>query len=126
MFICIHVSNVAHKFAFQHNLMNVLFPFFQTPTKLNTKCLEKNFKTDVFLLYYLRDNFKALKILQKELFSIGCTVEFKFDEEEAVVRGDTESHPGGRPAEKADLQPPRSELHLLSCVQAKNDQNSTA
>ncbi|XP_030609404.1 protein mono-ADP-ribosyltransferase PARP14-like [Archocentrus centrarchus] len=75
-----------------------------TPTKVNTKCLEKIFKTEIFLLYYLRDNLKAFKNLQKQLFSLGCTVEFKFDEEEAVVISHTESHPGGCHAQKQEQQ----------------------
>ncbi|XP_037614203.1 protein mono-ADP-ribosyltransferase PARP14-like [Sebastes umbrosus] len=67
----------------------------QTFTKANKKGLEKIFQLEVFLLYFLRDNPRASKILQKQLSSIGCTVELDFDEEEAVVRGDIEKGPGG-------------------------------
>ncbi|XP_035531363.1 protein mono-ADP-ribosyltransferase PARP14-like [Morone saxatilis] len=66
----------------------------QTFTKTNTKGLEKIFRLDIFLLYYLRDNPRALKVLQKQLSVIGCTVEFDLDEEEAVVRGDVEKGSG--------------------------------
>ncbi|KAM6908970.1 uncharacterized protein FYW49_012838 [Xenentodon cancila] len=66
----------------------------QTSKKVNTKCLEKIFKLDIFLMYYLRDNPKAFKVLQKQLSSISCTVEFDFDEEEVVVRGDVDKKPG--------------------------------
>eukprot|EP00064_Thunnus_orientalis_P017206 superscaffoldBa00003594_g17286 len=75
--------------------------------KENTKGLEKIFKTDVFLLYYLRDNPKAFKVLEKQLSAIGCKVELNFDEEEAVVRGDIEKGPGGAlgsAAERWELQ----------------------
>ncbi|XP_044039273.1 protein mono-ADP-ribosyltransferase PARP14-like [Siniperca chuatsi] len=76
-------------------------------TKTNTKGLEKIFRIDIFLLYYLKDSPKASKVLQKQLSSIGCTVEFNFDEEEAVVRGDIEKGPGGAfgsAAEKWNIQ----------------------
>ncbi|XP_067436298.1 uncharacterized protein [Thunnus thynnus] len=79
----------------------------QTFKKENTKGLEKIFKTDVFLLYYLRDNPKAFKVLEKQLSAIGCKVELNFDEEEAVVRGDIEKGPGGAlgsAAERWELQ----------------------
>ncbi|KAM4537581.1 uncharacterized protein PAE49_021870 [Odontesthes bonariensis] len=59
------------------------------------KVLEKTFKLDIFLLYYLRDNPKAFKWVQKQLDLIGCNVHLDFDEEEAVVRGDMEKGPGG-------------------------------
>ncbi|KAI3375718.1 hypothetical protein L3Q82_004022 [Scortum barcoo] len=77
----------------------------QTITKANT--LEKIFPVDIFLLSFLRNNPKANKVLQKQLCSIGCTVEFNFDEEEAVVRGDIEKGPGGAfggAAEKWEMQ----------------------
>ncbi|XP_008284620.1 poly [ADP-ribose] polymerase 14 [Stegastes partitus] len=80
---------------------------FQACAKGNTKGLEKIFKPDVFLLYYLRDNPKANKLLIKQLEIIGCTVDLDFDEEEAVVRGDIEKGPGGASggaAEKWELQ----------------------
>ncbi|XP_049425461.1 protein mono-ADP-ribosyltransferase PARP14-like [Epinephelus fuscoguttatus] len=78
----------------------------QTFTKANTKGLEKIFKLDIFLLYFLRDNPKANKVLQKQLSSIGCVFELDFDEEEAVVRGDIEKGPGGAfgAAEKWEMQ----------------------
>ncbi|KAK9524874.1 hypothetical protein VZT92_017238 [Zoarces viviparus] len=78
----------------------------QTFTKANTKGLEKIFKLDIFLLYFLRDNQKANKVLQKQLSAIGCTVELDFVEEEAVVRGDIEKGPGGAfgTAEKWEIQ----------------------
>ncbi|KAM4536963.1 protein mono-ADP-ribosyltransferase PARP14-like [Odontesthes bonariensis] len=63
--------------------------------KEDTKSLEKNVNLDIFLLYYLRDNPKAFKVLEKQLSSIGCNVHLDFDEEEAVVRGDMEKGPGG-------------------------------
>ncbi|XP_030287686.1 protein mono-ADP-ribosyltransferase PARP14-like [Sparus aurata] len=67
----------------------------QTFTKPNTKTLEKIFKLDIFLLFYLRDNLKANKLLQKQLSAISCTVEFDLDEEWAVVRGDVDKGSGG-------------------------------
>ncbi|MEQ2176236.1 hypothetical protein GOODEAATRI_025957, partial [Goodea atripinnis] len=66
-----------------------------TTTQRSTKCLEKIFKTDIFYLFYLRDNPKAYKVLQKQLSAIGCTIELDFEEEEAVVTGDIEKGPGG-------------------------------
>ncbi|XP_039462646.1 uncharacterized protein LOC120436202 [Oreochromis aureus] len=76
----------------------------QAPTKVITKHLEKTFNIDIFLLYYLRDKPKALKILQKQLSYIGCTVELKFEDENVVVRGDSQSQPGECPAEKKEQQ----------------------
>ncbi|XP_061566260.1 protein mono-ADP-ribosyltransferase PARP14-like [Cololabis saira] len=79
----------------------------QTSKKTNTKCLEKIFELDIFLMYYLRDNPKAYKVLQKQLSLINCTVELDFDEEEAVVRGDVDKGSGGAfgvVAEKWELQ----------------------
>ncbi|KAM6894235.1 protein mono-ADP-ribosyltransferase PARP14 [Lycodopsis pacificus] len=78
----------------------------KTFTKANTKGREKIFKQDIFLLYFLRDNQKANKVLQKQLSAIGCTVELDFVEEEAVVRGDIEKGPGGAflTAEKWEIQ----------------------
>ncbi|XP_068444612.1 protein mono-ADP-ribosyltransferase PARP14-like [Clinocottus analis] len=67
----------------------------QTVTRANTKSLEKIFKLEIFLLFFLRDNPKARKVLQNQLSSIGCTLELDFDEEEAVVTGDIEKGPGG-------------------------------
>ncbi|XP_043953298.1 protein mono-ADP-ribosyltransferase PARP14 [Gambusia affinis] len=67
----------------------------QTTTKVSTKGLEKIFKTDIFLLFYMRDNPKAYKILQKQLSAIGCTIQLDFEEEEAVVRGNIEKGPRG-------------------------------
>ncbi|CAK6982406.1 LOW QUALITY PROTEIN: uncharacterized protein LOC122974479, partial [Scomber scombrus] len=67
----------------------------ETFKKENTKGLEKIFKTDMFLLYYLRDNPKAFKVLEKQLSAINCKLELDFDGEEAVVRGDVEKGPGG-------------------------------
>ncbi|MEQ2292390.1 hypothetical protein AMECASPLE_022686 [Ameca splendens] len=67
----------------------------QTTTQRSTKCLEKIFKTDIFYLFYLRDNPKAYKVLQKQLSAIGSTIELDFKEEEAVVKGDIEKGPGG-------------------------------
>ncbi|KAE8279189.1 Poly [ADP-ribose] polymerase 14 [Larimichthys crocea] len=61
---------------------------FQTCKQANKKSLEKIFKLDIYLLYYLRDNLRADKILRKQLFGIDCTVDFNLEEEEAVVRGD--------------------------------------
>ncbi|XP_054457974.1 protein mono-ADP-ribosyltransferase PARP14-like [Anoplopoma fimbria] len=77
-----------------------------TFTKANTKGLEKIYQLDIYLLYFLRDNPKANKFLQKQLSSIGCTVELDFDEEEAMVRGDIEKGPGGAfgAAEKWETQ----------------------
>ncbi|XP_040887490.1 protein mono-ADP-ribosyltransferase PARP14-like [Toxotes jaculatrix] len=78
----------------------------QTFTKENTKCLEKIFKMEVYLMYYLRDNPKAYKILEKQLSAICCTLALNFDDEEAVVRGDIEKGPGGAfgAAEKWEIQ----------------------
>ncbi|XP_075948692.1 uncharacterized protein LOC142950901 [Anarhichas minor] len=86
----------------------------QTFTKANTKGLEKIFKLDIFLLYFLRDNQKANKVLQNQLSSIGCTVELDFVEEEAVVRGDIEKDPGGAfgAAEKWKIQVDRVFIDL--------------
>ncbi|XP_072232558.1 uncharacterized protein [Leuresthes tenuis] len=78
------------------------------------KLLEKIFKLDIFLLYYLRDNTKAFKWLQKQLDAIGCNVHFDFDEEEAVVRGDVDKGPGGAfgAAEKWEQQVDRIFINL--------------
>ncbi|XP_038587306.1 protein mono-ADP-ribosyltransferase PARP14 isoform X2 [Micropterus salmoides] len=87
----------------------------QLQTKANTKGLEKIFKIDIYILYYLRDSPKASKVLQKQLSSIGCTAELNFDEEEAVVRGDIEKGPGGASssaAEKWELQVDRVFISL--------------
>ncbi|CAK6984608.1 protein mono-ADP-ribosyltransferase PARP14-like, partial [Scomber scombrus] len=67
----------------------------QTFKKENTKGLEKIFKIDISLLYYLRDNSKAFKVVEKQLSAINCKLELDFDGEEAVVRGDIEKGPGG-------------------------------
>ncbi|XP_014186580.2 uncharacterized protein LOC106632688 [Haplochromis burtoni] len=64
-------------------------------TNPNIKGLEKTFRIDVFLLFFLRDNYKAYKFLEKQLSSIGCTVELNFDEEEVLVRGEVDKGPGG-------------------------------
>ncbi|KAM7366391.1 hypothetical protein PAMP_015834 [Pampus punctatissimus] len=75
--------------------------------KESIKGLEKIFKIDIFLLYYLRDNPKAFSVLEKQLSAIGCKVELNFDEEEALVRGDIEKGPGGvfgGAAERWELQ----------------------
>ncbi|CAI5669260.1 unnamed protein product [Oreochromis niloticus] len=64
-------------------------------TNPNMKGLEKTFRIDVFLLYFLRDNSKAYKFFEKQLSSIGCTVELNFDEEEVLVRGEVDKGPGG-------------------------------
>ncbi|XP_037832645.1 protein mono-ADP-ribosyltransferase PARP14 isoform X2 [Kryptolebias marmoratus] len=62
----------------------------QTCTKPNAKHFEKIFRMDIFLLFYLQENPKAFKVLQKQLSSIGCMLEFNFDEEEVVVRWEIE------------------------------------
>ncbi|XP_029943875.1 protein mono-ADP-ribosyltransferase PARP14-like isoform X2 [Salarias fasciatus] len=64
-------------------------------TKTNTKRLEKIYHLDGFLLCYMRDNPKAFKYLQKQLSLIGCEMELKCNEEEAVVRGDVDKGLGG-------------------------------
>uniref|UniRef100_A0A3P8PQE7 Poly [ADP-ribose] polymerase n=1 Tax=Astatotilapia calliptera TaxID=8154 RepID=A0A3P8PQE7_ASTCA len=46
-------------------------------------------------MFFLRDNCKAYKFLEKQLSSIGCTVELNFDEEEVLVRGEVDKGPGG-------------------------------
>ncbi|KAK2899907.1 hypothetical protein Q8A73_013036 [Channa argus] len=81
----------------------------QKSSKTSTKSLEKIFKIGIYLLYYLRDNSKANKILQKQLSCISCTVELDFNEEEALVRGDIEKGPGRGfgAAEKWELQSDR-------------------
>nr|XP_012779965.3 poly [ADP-ribose] polymerase 14 [Maylandia zebra] len=61
----------------------------------NIKGLEKTFRIDVFLMFFLRDNCKAYKFLEKQLSSIDCTVELNFDEEEVLVRGEVDKGPGG-------------------------------
>ncbi|XP_071315572.1 protein mono-ADP-ribosyltransferase PARP14 isoform X2 [Trachinotus anak] len=70
---------------------------------------------EIYLLYYLRDNLKANKVLQKQLSSIGCTLELNFDEEEAVVRGDIEKGPGGAfgAADKWEIQVDRIFIGLI-------------
>ncbi|XP_039465730.1 protein mono-ADP-ribosyltransferase PARP14-like [Oreochromis aureus] len=64
-------------------------------TNPNIKGLEKTFRIDVFLLFFLRDNCKANKFFEKQLSSIGCTVELNFDEEEVLVRGEVDKGPRG-------------------------------
>ncbi|XP_026018060.1 uncharacterized protein LOC113018874 isoform X2 [Astatotilapia calliptera] len=66
-----------------------------TSTNPNIKGLEKTFRIDVFLMFFLRDNCKAYKFFEKQLSSIGCTVELNFDEEEVLVRGEVDKGPGG-------------------------------
>ncbi|XP_054916199.1 protein mono-ADP-ribosyltransferase PARP14 isoform X2 [Poeciliopsis prolifica] len=88
----------------------------QTTTKVSTKGLEKTFRTDIFLLFYMRDNPKAYKILQKQFSAIGCTIQLDFDEEEAVVRGNIEKGPGGAfdgAAENWELQVDRIFVNLI-------------
>ncbi|CAN9509302.1 unnamed protein product [Ophioblennius macclurei] len=67
----------------------------QTFRRTNTKSLEKIFRPDLFLLFFLRDSPKALTYLQKQLSAIGCQLELRCDQEEAVVRGDVDKGPGG-------------------------------
>ncbi|XP_055358493.1 uncharacterized protein LOC114849730 [Betta splendens] len=62
--------------------------------KTNTKALEKILKIDIYLMYYLRDNPKVYKLLEKQLSAIGCSVELDFNQEEAVVKGDIDKEPG--------------------------------
>ncbi|XP_026209254.1 uncharacterized protein LOC113157845 isoform X2 [Anabas testudineus] len=83
-------------------------------SKTNTKRLEKIIKIDIYLLYYLRDNPKAYKVLQKQLSAIGYTVELNFDKEEAVVREDIEKGPGRGfgAAEKWEIQVDRVFIDL--------------
>ncbi|XP_025761287.1 poly [ADP-ribose] polymerase 14 isoform X2 [Oreochromis niloticus] len=64
-------------------------------TNPNINGLEKTFRIDVFLLFFLRDNCKAHAFFEKQLSSIGCTVELNFDEEEVLVRGEVDKGPGG-------------------------------
>ncbi|XP_014267978.3 protein mono-ADP-ribosyltransferase PARP14 [Maylandia zebra] len=64
-------------------------------TNPNINGLEKTFRIDVFLLFFLRDNCKAYTFFEKQLSSIGCTVELNFDEEEVLVRGEVDKGPGG-------------------------------
>ncbi|XP_014886318.1 poly [ADP-ribose] polymerase 14-like isoform X3 [Poecilia latipinna] len=88
----------------------------QTTTKLSTKGFEKTFRTDIFLLYYMRDNPKAYKKLQKQFSAIGCTIQLDFEEEEAVVRGNIEKGPGGAfdgTAENWELQVHRTFINLI-------------
>ncbi|XP_034412586.1 protein mono-ADP-ribosyltransferase PARP14-like [Cyclopterus lumpus] len=77
-------------------------PPLQTLAKANTKSYEKIFKLDIFLLYYLRDNPKVNKAVEKQLSCISCTMKLDFDEEEAVVMGCSEKVPGG--ADKWEMQ----------------------
>ncbi|XP_047458528.1 uncharacterized protein LOC125018563 [Mugil cephalus] len=74
----------------------------QVFTKANTKTTEKRQPLDVFLMYYLRDNPKASKLLEKQLSAVDCTFELDFDEEEVVVRG--EGGAFGGTAEKWEQQ----------------------
>lgn len=67
----------------------------QTSKATNTKQLEKTYRLDVFLLYFLRDNPKASKVLQKQLSSVDCEVALDCDEEKAVVRGAVDQGHGG-------------------------------
>nr|XP_046236902.1 protein mono-ADP-ribosyltransferase PARP14-like [Scatophagus argus] len=76
----------------------------QNPDQLSTsqsqtcaKALQKTCKSDIFLLYFLRDNYKANEVLQKQFSAIGCTVELNLDEKQAVVRGDIQKKPGDLP-----------------------------
>ncbi|XP_014842233.1 PREDICTED: poly [ADP-ribose] polymerase 14-like [Poecilia mexicana] len=88
----------------------------QTTTKLSTKGFEKTFRTDIFLLFYMRDNPKAYKILQKQFSAIGCTIQLDFEEEEAVVRGNIEKGPGGAfdgTAENWELQVDRTFINVI-------------
>ncbi|XP_019208958.1 poly [ADP-ribose] polymerase 14 isoform X6 [Oreochromis niloticus] len=81
----------------------------------NIKGLEKTFMIDVFLLFFLRDNSKAYKFFEKQLSSIGCTVELNFDEEEVLVRGEVDKGPGGGfggAAEKWECQVDRVFIRL--------------
>ncbi|XP_026018057.1 poly [ADP-ribose] polymerase 14-like [Astatotilapia calliptera] len=64
-------------------------------TNPNINGLEKTFRIDVFLLFFLRDNCKAYTFFEKQLSSIGCTMELNFDEEEVLVRGEVDKGPGG-------------------------------
>ncbi|XP_071774139.2 protein mono-ADP-ribosyltransferase PARP14-like isoform X1 [Centroberyx gerrardi] len=87
----------------------------QTFTKANAKGLEKIFRLELYLLHYLKDSPKASRVLQKQLSSIGCTVELDVEEEEAVVRGDIEG-PGGASvgaAERWELQVDRVFISLV-------------
>ncbi|CAI5669263.1 uncharacterized protein LOC112846509 [Oreochromis niloticus] len=58
----------------------------------------------MFLLYYLNDNSKAFKVLEKQLSSVGCKVKLNFEEEKAVVKEDMEKGPGACSAEKVEQQ----------------------
>ncbi|XP_042082638.1 protein mono-ADP-ribosyltransferase PARP14-like isoform X3 [Haplochromis burtoni] len=81
----------------------------------NINGLEKTFRIDVFLLFFLRDNCKAYTIFEKQLSSIGCTVELNFDEEEVLVRGEVDKGPGGGfggAAEKWECQVDRVFIRL--------------
>lgn len=71
-------------------------------TKANTKGIEKIFKLDIFLLLYLRNNPKANKVLENQLSSIGCTVEFNLVEEKIIVRGDADKGTRGAFASAAE------------------------
>ncbi|XP_028997192.1 uncharacterized protein LOC114849673 isoform X2 [Betta splendens] len=75
-------------------------------SKTNINNLRMIFKIDIYLMYYLRDNPKAYKPLEKQLSAIGCSVELDFNQEEAVVRGDIEKGPGRGfgAAEKWEIQ----------------------
>ncbi|XP_031582744.2 protein mono-ADP-ribosyltransferase PARP14-like [Oreochromis aureus] len=84
-------------------------------TNPNIKDLEKTFRIDVFLLFFLRDNSKAYKFFKKQLSSIGCTVELNFDEEVVLVRGEVDKGPGGGfggAAEKWECQVDRVFIQL--------------
>ncbi|CAI5669249.1 unnamed protein product [Oreochromis niloticus] len=84
-------------------------------TNPNIKGLEKTFRIDVFLLFFLRDNSKAYKFFKKQLSSISCTVELNFDEEVVLVRGEVDKGPGGGfggAAEKWECQVDRVFIQL--------------
>ncbi|CAL9694958.1 unnamed protein product [Knipowitschia caucasica] len=53
-----------------------------------SKCLERAFEIDFFLLSYLQDCGKALSILQKQFSSIGCTAELNYELSLVVVKAD--------------------------------------
>ncbi|KAM3590699.1 uncharacterized protein V6R79_014561 [Siganus canaliculatus] len=89
--LCLTVSRSESLVNLDHSSANQT----QTLTTSKTKGLEKTFKQGIFLLHFLRNNPKANRVLQKQLDAINCTVEFNFDEEEAVVRGNIDKGPGG-------------------------------
>ncbi|KAK7909910.1 hypothetical protein WMY93_014594 [Mugilogobius chulae] len=55
-----------------------------------SNCLERTLQPDTFLIRYLNDCSKALKILQKQFACIGCSAELNLDKEVVTVKADAQ------------------------------------